>query len=343
MCRLVGTTERATTPVIQSGQRLADSQCSTSPPTIVISTSILTMSSGLVSVSGFSERITAVNRFSHVLTADETITDLDRQVVAFSPDGSSLVYAANEQLYLRMMNALESNPIPGTDEDAEGPFFSPDSQWVAYFSLTDLQLEKIALSGGASVTICDSPDGGNFGASWAEDGTIVFGRPEGVFGVSANGGTPELIVEADADEQVYGPQALPGGEWVLFTTTTATGATRWNDAQIVVQSVASGERRVLVAGGSDARYLPTGHLVYAIGDVLYGVAFDINGLQTVGGPVSLVEDIARATGGATAAANYDVSVGGSLVYLTGESICHRMGHGSRFAFSVRTAPSGSTT
>ena len=80
----------------------------------------------------------AVNRFSHVLTADERITDRNRQVVAFAPDGSSLVYAANEQLYLRMMSGLESHPIPGTDEEAEGPFFSPDSQWIAYFSITDL-------------------------------------------------------------------------------------------------------------------------------------------------------------------------------------------------------------
>ena len=45
---------------------------------------------------------------------------------------------ANEQLYLRMMSGLESHPVPGTDEEAEGPFFSPDSQWIAYFSITDL-------------------------------------------------------------------------------------------------------------------------------------------------------------------------------------------------------------
>ena len=263
---------------------------------------------------------TGVNRFSHVLTADEVITDRDRQVVAFSPDGSRLVYSANEQLYLRMMSALESNPISGTDEDAEGPFFSPDSQWIAYFSITDLQLKKISVSGGAPVTICDSPDIQNFGASWGADDTIVFGRPEGVFRVSANGGTPDLIVAGEADEQVYGPQVLPGGDWVLFTTTAGAGASRWDEAQIAVQSISSGERRVLWEGGSDARYLPTGHLVYASEDVLYGIAFDIDGLEVVGGPVSLIEGIARAAagpGGTTAAANYGVSAGGSLVYLAG--------------------------
>ena len=169
------------------------------------------------------------------------------------------------------------------------------------------------------MTICDSPDNRNFGASWSEDETIVFGRPEGVFRVSANGGTPELIVEAEAGEQVYGPQVLPGQEWVLFTTTTvATGPTRWDEAQVVVQSVTSGERRVLWEGGSDASYLPTGHLVYALEDVLYGMAFNVDALEVVGGPVSLIEGITRASGGAggtTGAANYGVSVGGSLVYL----------------------------
>ena len=267
---------------------------------------------------------TSVQRFSHVLTADEVISDGDRQVVAFSPDGFNIVYTANEQLYLRMMSALESNPITGTDDRPEGPFFSPDGQWIAYFSIGDLQLKKIALSGGAPVTICDSPDPANFGASWSADDTIVFGRPEGVFRVSANGGTPELIVEAEAGEQVYGPQVLPGDEWVLFSTTTGAGVTRWDEAQIVVQSVTSGERRVLVEGGSDALYLPTGHLVYALEDVLYGVVFDVDGLEVVGGPVSLIEGITRAgrrggntLGGNTAAANYGVSVVGSLVYLTG--------------------------
>ena len=93
---------------------------------------------------------------------------------------------------------------------------------------------------------------------------IVFGRPEGILRVSANGGTPVLIVEAEEGEQVHGPQVLPGGEWVLFTATTVAGSNRWDEAQIVVQSLDSGERKVLLEGGSDARYLPTGHLVYAL-------------------------------------------------------------------------------
>ena len=148
---------------------------------------------------------------------------------------------------------------------------------------------------------------------------FVFGRPEGILRVSAYGGTPALIVEAEEGEQVYGPQVLPGGEWVLFTVTTVMGANRWDEAQIVVQSLNSGARKVLWEGGSDARYIPTGHLVYALGGVLYAMVFDLDSLEVVGGPVSLIEGIARAPnpGSQTATAHFSFSNGGSLVYLKG--------------------------
>ena len=82
--------------------------------------------------------------------------------------------------------------------------------------------------------------------------------------VSANGGQPEVLVSVKDGEVMYGPQVLPGGEWVLFTLATAATADGWDKAQIVVQSLKSSERKTLVSGGSDGRYLPTGHLVYAL-------------------------------------------------------------------------------
>ncbi len=109
---------------------------------------------------------------------------------------------------------------------------------------------------------------------------------------------------------------LPGGKSVLFTTTRATGASRWDEAEIVVQSPATGERKVLWTGGSDARYAPTGHIVYALDDDLFAIPFDLAGLEVAGGPVPLVEGMRRA-GNATASANYGFSERGSLVYVTG--------------------------
>ncbi len=256
-------------------------------------------------------------RFYHELPDGQVFTRTGRPLVAVSPDGSRLVYVANEQLYLRNLAELEARPIQGTDESPNSPFFSPEGEWVGYWSRSDSQLKKIATIGGASVTLCDATN--PFGASWGSDDTIVYGQAEGIVRVSANGGTPELVVPTEAAERVHGPQMLPGGEWVLFTLTSASGQTRWDQAQIVVQSLESGERKILWEGGSDARYVPTGHLIYALEGVLFALPFDLSSLEVSGGPVSMVEGVRRAfeSQGNTATANYGFSDRGTLIYVPG--------------------------
>jgi hypothetical protein len=64
-----------------------------------------------------------------------------------------------------------------------------------------------------------------------------------------------------------------GGKWVLFTLLPA-GVGSWDQAQIVAQSLRTGERIGLVDGGRDARYLPSGHLIYGLRGDLFGIAFD---------------------------------------------------------------------
>ncbi len=183
-------------------------------------------------------------------------------------------------------------------------------------------MKKIPVTGGAPVKLCDA--GFPFGASWGGDDTIVFGRPEGILRVSANGGAPEVLVEAEEAEQVHGPQILPGGESVLFTTTRATGASRWDQAEIVVQSLVTGERKVLWSGGANARYLPTGHIVYALEDDLFAFPFDLARLEVAGGPVPIVEGVRRAAN-AQASAHYGFSERGSLVYVGGGDAADRLG------------------
>ena len=263
-------------------------------------------------------------RFYHELPDSQIFTRAASLLVAVSPDGSQIVYGANRQLYLRNLDEMEARPIQGTDEDPASPFFSPGGEWVGYFSAADRQLKKIAPIGGASVTLCDAAR--PFGASWGSDDTIVYGQPEGIMRVSANGGTPELVVPTEAPEQVHGPQMLPGGEWVLFTLTSASGAARWDEAQSVAQSLESGERKILWEGGSDARYLPTGHLVYALEDVLFALPFDLASLEVSGGPVPMVEGVRRTENPSsfTASANYGFSDGGTLIYIPGTAALAQM-------------------
>src|SRR4029077_310268 len=138
------------------------------------------------------------------------------------------------------------------------PVFSPDGQSIAFVSGVDRAVKKIAVSGGAAGTLCLVDDFGGtgnatgrvMGMTWDTDG-IVFGTTKGIMRVSANGGQPEVLVSVKDGEVMYGPQVLPGREWLLFPLATAATADGWNKAQIVVQSLRSSERKTLVSGGSD--------------------------------------------------------------------------------------------
>ena len=122
-----------------------------------------------------------------------------------------------------------------------------------------------------------------------------------------------MLVAVNLPAVAHQPQMLSGGDAVLYTLGTLGSPGRWDTAQIVVERVATGERSVLVEGGSDARYVPTGHLVYAQGGTLLAVPFDVDRLVVTGSPVPLVEGISRA--GVTGAANADISRTGVLVNL----------------------------
>jgi serine/threonine-protein kinase len=233
-------------------------------------------------------------------------------VLALSPEGRTFVYNTVGGLYLRDLSALEARLIPGTEAPLMNPFFSPDGQSIAYF---DGGLKRIRVTGGAPSVICEAAV--PFGASWGADNFILFGQPEGIMRVSADGGAPELVIRANEGEVLDGPQLLPGGDWVLFSVTRASGESRWDQADIVVQSIDTGERSIILAGGSDARYLSSGHLTFARANVLFAVAFDVASRRVRGAPVSVLQGLVRAGNPSlqTAAANYAVADDGTLVYL----------------------------
>ena len=152
-------------------------------------------------------------------------------------------------------------------------------------------------------------------ASWGVDDTIVFvKRGAGIMRVPADGGTPEVLVPLEETDEVgHGPQVLPGEKAVLFTLGDGRN---WDDAQIVVHSLETGERKVLIEGGRDARYVPTGHLVYVLDGTLLAVPFDVGKLEVTGGPIPMAEGVMTA-GIYTGAAYFTFSDTGALVYATG--------------------------
>jgi hypothetical protein len=153
--------------------------------------------------------------------------------------------------------------------------------------------------------------------------------------VSGDGGTPVNIIKAEDRQIAHGPQLLPGGRAVLFTM--ARTDNDWDSAQIVVQSLDTGTRRVVVNGASDARYVASGHLVYATGNELQAVPFDIATLSVTGKPVTIVDEVARAD--VTGAAHFGVSVKGLLVYVPACSTNYERGHLCGSIARARRSPS----
>src|SRR5262249_35043321 len=138
-------------------------------------------------------------------------------LLAMSPDGTKLAYVANSQLFVRDMSEADARPISGSYGRVTNPFFSPDAQWIGFWTAGDNLLKKIAITGGIPVTICKTA-GALLGASWAGD-QIVFGDGlKGIMRVSANGGEPEMLVSPlSPGELMHGPQVLDGSKAVLFT------------------------------------------------------------------------------------------------------------------------------
>jgi len=247
-------------------------------------------------------------------------------VVIFSPDGSQFAYNTSEGMYLRRL--ADDGPaqlIPGTDlGNLRTPVFSPDGTEIAYgraIAGEPWQLVAAPVTGEGYRLIADDVPM-TFGMRWNDDNTITYAGPAGIYQVAANGGDPDLIVEAVPGESIDSPQLLPGGDWVMFTSTTATGPDRWNQAQIVAARIGADDRRGLVAPGADGHYLPSGHIVYAIEDRLHAIAFDLDQMATSDPNVAMVEGLVRESIPAvqTGTGNFTISTDGSLAYASFQSL-----------------------
>jgi eukaryotic-like serine/threonine-protein kinase len=257
-----------------------------------------------------------VSRLTITLPPGQQLAGLESgPAMALSPDGTHLAYVArqsgNQQLYVRAMDSQEAKPIPGT-EGAVNPFFSPDGQWVAFFAGGNLK--KVPVSGGAALTlaIVALPRG----ASWGSQGIIAFApTTDGALQqVPEAGGTPQLLTRLEKrDISQRWPEFLPGGKAMLFAASASTSS--WPNAQVAVQSLGTGERRDLIHGGTNPRFAPSGHLVYAQGGNLMAVPFDPQRLTATGAAVPVVEGVLQAT--VSGVAQYNFSSTGSLVYIPG--------------------------
>ena len=243
---------------------------------------------------------------------------LSRRAVAISPDGTRIVFVADGRLYLRSLSDTEARPIPGA-EPGILPAFSPDGSSIVFWA--DPTLRKVSVEGGVPVTVCETTPA-PLGMEWTEEGIVFMQAGTGMLRVTPNGGMPELLVGLKPSEGLaQGPQLLPGGDTLLFTLAPAAPASLsfLDKAQIVAHSLKTGQRKVLIEGGSDGRYVPTGHLVYMVEGTLMTVPFDLRRMQTTSGPVPVVEGIRRSGAAVGNAAQFAFSNSGALVFVPGPS------------------------
>ena len=219
----------------------------------------------------------------------------------------------SQQLYVRSLDQQEAKPIEGALGDA--PFFSPDGKWLGFWHAPTATLRKVALSGGAPVKICDAQSGIS-GAAWGPDDTIVFAWFD-LFRVPAAGGSPKLLLKVDEQkgERFYRhPSFLPGGKALVFTIGMAD-TDSYDNARIGVVSLETGEKKIVLEGGTSARYSPSGHLIYARGGKLLAAPFDVKKMQVTGPPFPVVDGVFMSSN--TGMAAFSISTDGSLVYAAG--------------------------
>ena len=252
--------------------------------------------------------------------------------VAISRDGRRVAYVAQmdrrKYIYVRDLATLDTIRLPQT-ERGTAPFFSPDGQWIGYFApnesagdatgMNPQKLVKISVQGGDPIEI---GRGLGAGATWLEDGTIVYSGQDGdlnlnispflchLFRVNASGGTPQRLVKADGfttGEWAYtNPSALPGDLGFLFDINTGPGA-----KDIGVHRLDTDTHINIIKNARSASYAPSGHILFNRGAALWAVPFDLETFQIRGEEVVVQNDVQSSP---QSARTYGISATGALLY-----------------------------
>ena len=227
------------------------------------------------------------------------------------PDGNGIIYPAGSptawRIHLYTLSDGVSRAIPGT-EGVNDLAVSPDGKWLAFWRAQ--RLMKVAISGGSPVMLCHAAF--MRGISWGADDWIVYGQDAGLKRVSSAGGDPETLTSVAPGEVRHAlPHVLPGGKQVMFTILTDTGL--MDDAATAVVSMDTRQRQILVKAAADARYSPTGHLLFVRDSNVMGISFDADRLRVSGAPF-LAASAVRVKP-QTLKGFFDLTRDGTMVYL----------------------------
>jgi serine/threonine protein kinase len=257
-----------------------------------------------------------------------------RTAMALSHDGTFMVYSAIDdssgleesevsQLFLRRLDDQHATPIPGT-EGGIAPFLSPDDRWIGFWA--GVNLMKVSVEGGVVQEVCETNVSleAPFGASWGDDDRIVFAsRPnQGLSCISSQGGDLEIITMPDREQEEVShrlPFHLPDGKGILFTIIRHDSDL---EPRVAILDSTTRKWRILLEDASDARYIPTGHIVFMRRGTLMAVPFDLKKCDIRGQPAAVIPDVIHLLNTLfgpwnTAAGQYSISDSGDLAYAPG--------------------------
>jgi Tol biopolymer transport system component/predicted Ser/Thr protein kinase len=250
---------------------------------------------------------------------------------AVSPDGRNLAYITREaggrRLWIHSLDSLQARAVPAAEEVTGAnsaptfPFWSPDSQYVAF--VTGTKLRKVNISSGSAQSICDVSRRVPVAGAWNRDGVILVSNNGQIFSVSDAGGKLSPVVAAHGKEERIGsfPQFLPDGRHFLYygAATEAGGGGVYigslglePDAQSTEPLLSVGSAAIFAADPAQPRDSGLGHIVLQREGTLFSHPFNAKRFQLMGEDVPVADQVGRFL----YLPFYSVSTDGVLIYST---------------------------
>ena len=271
-------------------------------------------------VAYFRRSPTEVSATRFIIPGSEKLPLLDSSI---SPDGRRLIYRTSsegkQQLWIRPLDSLTAQPLPGTDKISWPAFWSPDGRYVGFFA--DSKLKKVELSGGPAQAIADAPE--PRGGSWNREGVIVFSPStiSPLYRVLTGGEVTQLTTLDESRQETTHrwPFFLPDDRHFLYLARSAQQRERTG---IYVGSLDSKEVKWITSADSNVSYTRPGYLLFAREGTLMAQPFDADKLEVKGEAFPIIQRIRYISD--LALAGFSVSSDGVLVYITGNPVPNQL-------------------
>ena len=242
------------------------SACSSLPPRLGI------LGSAWLATNGLLSRVSGPIVYSLAMPGRTGLSTAYGSSIAAAQDGSGVVYRGGDSGRSSCMGQYErgTGVGPGRYRGATNPFLSADARWLGFSRGGKLQ--RLPLRAGRVVEGSEAAEiagtkraAQGRGAAWAADGSLVYGaNGTGLWYLPAGAAEARALTRLDPSKQeaAHGwPTFLPGDRLVLFTVLDASG--RFDRSSIALLSLDTGRWSTIVKGGAYARYVPSGHIIYA--------------------------------------------------------------------------------